>query len=321
MNLWSVFFILSIYFISLYGKKKEKLPERNAFLFQFENQLQTDTIKLRLDSEQIPIDYKTTVVLDVCDDTLCSNLAIELFWDLAGNYLKFDTIKGKPLTKFDNKKFNTKDYEQLNRILKDRNSILSVLDKSELTDKNTKLQATTVDAVTSATPASLKKAVVEGAVYSSYTLWYAVNGMIRAKIREHTRSVFSYKIFTQMLQSQEYENQLFALQQLKNDEFNQYANILFDAMEDSSPLVRAYILGKLSLPFAEQDKNVYLTTLLPKLDTYSRSIFIAKITTEKEAASVFIPLLKSRLDELDSAQKESLLTAWKKFGIAAYPEY
>lgn len=312
-------------FFGIWALFPEVIPEdkkdcREAFLFQFDDQTQLDTIRLCLDSARIPADYQTVVNMAVCDDSLCARVILKLKWDLAGNYSGFDTLPGNPLTKFDHKKFTVEDYKKLDQILKDKNSMLRILEKNELIDKSIKLKATTVDAVTGATPATVKKAVVDGAVYTSYALWHLANGALSDSIRAYTRSIYSDRIMAEMLRSTNYETQLFALRQMPENDYNRCSDLLFQVIQKSSPLVRAYIINKFSLPFADQSKNVQLTSLFSKLDSYSRSIFISRITSEKAIAMVFLPLLKPQLSHFSKAEKKKLLSVWQKFEIPGYPE-
>lgn len=299
---------------------EDKKNCREAFVFQFDDHTQLDTIRLCVDSAQVPDGYQTVVNMAVCDDSLCAKVVLKLKWDLAGNYSGFDTLPGIPLTKFDHKKFSGEDYKKLDRILKDKNSMLRILEKDELIDKSIKLKATTVDAVTGATPATVKNAVVEGAVYTSYSLWHLVNGALADSMRAYTRSVYSDGMAVKMLNSTNYETQLFALRQMSEDDYNRYRDLLLQVMQKSSPIIRAYIIGKLSLPFQNQDENERFAGVFPKLDAYSKSIFINRITSEKQAAMVFLPLLKPWMNGLSKAQREQVLSGWKKFEIPGYSE-
>lgn len=144
--------------------------------------------------DNVPENFEASLNIPVCDDKLCAPVFLKFKWDLAGNYLGFDTISGHPLTKFDHKRFSGDDYQKLDQILKDKNSILQSLSKNDLVDKSIRVKAATVDAVTGATPATIRNAVVEGAVYSSYTLWHLANGPISDSLRVFTLKNYSEQI-------------------------------------------------------------------------------------------------------------------------------
>lgn len=250
----------------------------------------TNTI-IQLNEQLLPARYEANLNMPVCDDNLCANVVVKMYWDLAGNYSSFDTISGKPLTKFDHRPFTTADYQKLDEILRDKSSILRVLEKDELTDKSVKLKSSTVDAVTGATPASVKDQVVEGAVYSAFTLWHFVNGAVKDSIKQYTRSIFSDKLAEQMLLSTNYETQIFALKQLHNSFYETNTTLILDVLTKSSPLVRAYIINKTPLPLSNMEKNSAFASLYNSLDSYSKSIFRERINSTKSLAAIFIPLI------------------------------
>lgn len=283
--------------------------------FQVEN-----VIKICNNPNLIPFQYFSVVNMPVCDDTLCANVEMKIFWDLAGNYAGFDTIAGKPLTKFDHKKFISADYLKLDEILKNRNSTLRILNKEDLVDKSVKVKATTVDAVTGATPATIKKATVEGAVYTSFTLWHFVNGAIRNRMALFTQSIYSEPVAIQMLKSGNHETQLFALRNMSDKDYEIHADLLFEVIGQSAPLIKAYIITKSPLPFSEFEKNRQFAALFPKFDDYSKSIFLNRVTTEKEVALIFLPMLLSMSGNLNTKQQELIAVACKKFEISEYQD-
>lgn len=289
-----------------------------AFIYKSDDFTITNTIKICNNIDQIPIGYKAEIDMPVCDDTLCANVSIIFYWDLAGNYKEFDTIPGKPLTKFDHKKFQPSDYLKLDQILKDRNSMLRILEKKDLVDKTVKVKSTMVDAVTGATPQTIKNAVVEGAVYSSYTLWHFVNGPIKDSIAAFTLSIYSEPVARQMLTSDNYETQFFALKKWTNTDYELHSDLLFQIILKSVPLIRAYGISKSPLPFSTNEKNRKFIALFPILDAYSKSIFLNRITAERNLAIVYLPLMVPLLMDFDKKQLEQVKVAFQKFQIPGF---
>lgn len=293
---------------------------RTAFNFNSEEFAVSNTIKICNNASQIPFGYEADINMPVCDDTLCANVVLKLYWDLAGNYRHFDTIPGKPLTKFDHKKFASADYLKLDQILKNRNSILRIVKKEELVDKTVKIKATTVDAVTGATPQTIKKAVVDGAVYSSFTLWHFINGSIKNSFIAFTESIYSELIARQMLLSDNYETQLFALRKWTESDYEVHSDLLFQIIRQSAPLIKAFAINKAPLPFEQKEKNQQFVALFPALDDYSKSIFLNRITADKNLATVFLPLLISGSMDFNQKQQEQIAGAVQKFGIPGLEE-
>lgn len=293
---------------------------RKAFMFKSDDYAVPNAIRICSNTAQSPVGYETDLNMQVCDDTLCANVYLKIFWDLAGNYTRFDTISGKALTKFDHKPFTDADYKKLDQILKNPNSMLRILEKNDLIDKSIKLRATTVDAVTGATPATIKNAVVEGAVYSSYALWHFVNGSAKDSIRAFTLRIYSEKMGNRMLESNNFETQLFALRQMEVNEIEGRAKLLFRVIQKSSPLIRAYVINIAPLPFLDQEANSQFVSLFPELDGYSKSIFLARIISEKRIAETFIPLMLLQAKKLDERQLEKLKSASERYKIDGFNE-
>jgi hypothetical protein len=306
--------IVFLAFLLLFVEPGNKLKCKKAFSYKTDDYAVAHIVNIcQIDS--IPEYYEATLNIPVCDDKLCAPVFVKIKWDLAGNYLAFDTIAGKPLTKFDHKRFSDNDYRKLDQILKDKNSILQSLSKTDLIDKSVQVKATTVDAVTGATPATIKQAVVEGAVYSSFTLWHFVNGTIGDSLRTSTLKNYSPGIAFKLLDSKNFETQLFALKQFKQHELSANFERLLPLVEKSSPLVRAYFINKLPLPFPEKQKNRNLLESYKRHDAYSKSIFIDRIISDKEIAAVFAPLILDDMSAFDEKQQQKLISGVQKLGI------
>lgn len=286
-----------------------------AFNFKTDEFSESNSIKICTNTSQIPFGYEASIDMPVCDDTLCANVVLMFYWDLAGNYRHFDTIPGKPLTKFDHKKFISADYLKLDQILKNRNSILRNLKKEELVDKTVKIKAATVDAVTGATPQTIKKSVVDGAVYSSFTLWHFVNGPIKDSMAAFTQSIYSEPIARQLLLSDNYETQLFALKKWTEKDYEIHSDLLFQVIRQGVPLIRAYAINKAPLPFPQVEKNCQFVALFPSLDEYSKSIFLNRITSEEKPAKIILPLLIKEFKDFNGKQFKQIEDSYQKFEI------
>ncbi|MBK6282480.1 MAG: hypothetical protein IPF54_07245 [Draconibacterium sp.] len=197
--------------------------------------------------------------------------------------------------------------------------MLRILNKEELVDKSVKVKSNVVDAVTGATPKTIKNSVVEGAVYSSYTLWHFVNGTIKNQMTQFTQNIYSESIARQLLQSANYETQLFALKKMSEKDFEIYSELLFEVIEKSVPLIKAYIIVKAPLPFSSFELNKQFAAL-SGLDDYSKSIFLNQITNEEKAAKVFLPLVFTMFEDLNKKQQELIAGAYQKFEIPGFKE-
>ena len=143
-----------------------------------------------------------------------------------------------------------------------------------LINKNNTKKASSVDAVTGATQESIRNSVVEGAAYSSFVLWQFVYGQVKDSIRTYTRSIYSENIAKQLLNSNNYETQMFALKQMTNDDYEAFLPLLFQMIKRSVPFVRSYIISHLPLSLLDNEQKRNLISLFPELDINSKTIFI-----------------------------------------------
>ena len=143
-----------------------------------------------LDKNGFPVGYSLSFETHVCNDNQCLPVEVTMMWDALGYYTRLTYPTAKPLTKKEHVPFTAADYAKLDRILKDRGSILkawtlSFLDKPlEPVDMVAGLNG--VDAMTAPTPTTVKDSVIEDAAYTSWALWHWANGEIVAKLRAIT---------------------------------------------------------------------------------------------------------------------------------------
>jgi hypothetical protein len=137
---------------------------------------------------------------DVCVSGKCKMIRLWLFWDGAGNYLGFQVPRNEPLTKSDHTIFEQKDYIKLDKILKDRSSILKNLRQEALVIIPDSIKNPyELDGYTAATQPALAEVVVKDAVYTCHTIWHTVYGPTQKEIfrllDERTNAAFLTQMF------------------------------------------------------------------------------------------------------------------------------
>lgn len=128
-------------------------------------------IYLTADTLQNPLFYYSDIFSQVCTDNVCKPAHLRLFWDVCGNFLGFKIPEDAPLTKMNHNNFTNYDYYTLYIILNNPKAEIGKMSKSDLINYNA---VDDVDAITGATSAGAEHWVVEGAAYSTHTLWYMV---------------------------------------------------------------------------------------------------------------------------------------------------
>lgn len=134
-------------------------------------------IKLVFNKDDNPRFYYTKLVTPVCETGVCKLVAIKVYWDLTGGYLRYELPPDKILTKIDHQPFDEKDYEKLDKILLDSYWPLAEYEIDELIIDSTKtLIDIEIDAYSGATAKFVSKDDnIEGALYTIYTLWKFVH--------------------------------------------------------------------------------------------------------------------------------------------------
>ena len=176
-----------------------------------ENDSTVYDVNLTFDETGFPLYYFRNVFTPVCYTEVCKPVYIDMYWDLLGNYLGFEVPAHEPLTKTDHKEFEEEDYQKLHNILANTQSLLQDFTIYELVDTRTYNLSDSVDAVTGATPKTIKNEVIGGAVYTCYTLWHIVNGPVMEELQKITESHSSNDLMKNFLRSENHHYQYWAL--------------------------------------------------------------------------------------------------------------
>ena len=250
--------------------------EEDGFIFPVAIDLVSDNKR--------PLYYQSEIQTTVCDDEICEILYIQMFWDLVGKYIGFDTLPGHQLTKFDHKPFLENDYQKLHALLLNESSILKFKTKSELIDKDRVKASDVVDGTTGATSLEIKEEVVEGALYSSYTLWHlAYNGKVENLVKARSKLHLENGLLQTFLTSGRENYRLFAFQSFSENDYHTYTKYWLDALKNDIPLTRKLIIRNIpeSLwkSFKVQEK---ICSIFSDFDVNTRTYLLNKIEDLEE---------------------------------------
>lgn len=287
---------------------------RHVFDFQMKDTAFFSSVKLEYEIDGLPQKYTTIISIPVCDDGLCQTLELKVYWNLIGNYVNYDTVTGSPLTKHDHLPFSVADYEKLHQILADQNSVLERKTLDELFDRDSVRPSNTVDATTGATAQAIKHAIVEGALYSSYTLWHLVNGSIKTKIQEHTKAIYSPELAERLLKSNDYQENLFALKQFEDEDFEIYFDQALNLIVTSNPLLEMYILKK--IPDAMWSKPTFQNQLIsafPEMTPNGSGILFSNLYALNAIETSSLIFLSDHIHDMSINQLKVFLKMIVKF--------
>ena len=192
------------------NKKAEKIREFRIV----ENDTLSYTLNLKLDDSGRPQYFFRNIFTPVCYTNECKPVYINFYWDLLGNYERYDLPEGKVLTKIDHDEFKSEDYEKLQDILSKQNSIFADLEMEDLITKGTDDLSDSVDAKTGATLKTIKNEVIDGAVYTCFTLWKIAYGKAVPEMLKITESYKNDQLLHFFLADKNYHYQYWAMEKV-----------------------------------------------------------------------------------------------------------
>lgn len=215
-----------------------------AFVADINDSIKAE-VNLRYDEQGQPDAYYSHINTPVCEDGLCKLMVIDVYWDLLGNFLRYEFPPGEALTKLDHLEFSREDHEQLYKILSDKGSILRDYPAEDLIDKRSKPASDKADAISAATRVDVKDAVVSGAVYTTYVLWHIVNGPIAFRIIDHSKPFLTKERVQNMFYSPNFYYQYFALNSISREDSVKYLNEIIHLVKNGTSYIPYFAIEKI----------------------------------------------------------------------------
>jgi hypothetical protein len=176
-----------------------------------------DTLFQVVSQEGFPIYYYKNIRTGICFDNQCRPLDMMLYWNPTGRYLGFGLPEGEFLSKYDHAPFTEAEYDRLNTLLADSLLPLGTVSFEELIGISDQTNAL-ADGVSGATSAQVSEYVVEGAAYTTHTLWNIVYGSTQDEIVELTDQVLSSEFLYRILKKGSLSDQFWALSRVEDVE-------------------------------------------------------------------------------------------------------
>lgn len=241
--------------------------------------------------EGFPSGYSMELINEVCLDGVCKLVEVTMYWDALGFYQSLEYPEGKPLTKVEHEPFVPADYEKLDSILKDRESILDDHElgflASEKDDKSPEGEDDDeyqeVDGVSKATPSAVKEAVVKDAAWTTWVLWKYANTELVPIMQRMTKSQFSPDFLMHLLDSKDWRRVAFVINHLLRQKpvapqyLDEIAALMPLAGIDHIELAIEYLRK------ASPDKNTCYRKLigtLPELNGYNAALVIELLESD-----------------------------------------
>lgn len=203
------------------GKENWKYTQRptiipgdiETHIVSYQDTLSNDSLFLVKTEDSIPVHYFRKIATEVCFDNQCRLLDIILFWNITGRYLGFELPDGEFLSKYEHEPFVASEYERLNELLADPMLPLGDISFEKLIEIPDTV-AHLVDGISGATSQNVSKIVVQGAAYTTYTLWNIVYGPTRDIVSQLTEMQLTQDLAILILKSPEPSDKHWALNRL-----------------------------------------------------------------------------------------------------------
>lgn len=194
------------------GKVEKIIP----VIAEINDTIPNDTLHVYYTADNIPVKYSRKIITGVCIKGECRMVDIELFWNITGRYLGFRLPPGEFLSKTEHVKFEPKEYDRLHVLLNDHQSALANYRLDELVpEKDTAKQK--VDALSTATIAAVLDYIVEGAVYTTYTLWHIIYGPTKREIERLTSEKMDSRLALKIFESDNIRDKVWCLNHISAD--------------------------------------------------------------------------------------------------------
>ncbi|MBK1875328.1 hypothetical protein [Pelagicoccus mobilis] len=180
---------------------------------------ETQTLVQRFTKNKKAKDYYLDAESVFCADGECSIVNVRIFWDSLGYYDRFELEPGVELEKAEGAPFTAEDYQRLHEILGERDSVLKDVKREDIKNHEAEL-IEDPHATSGATPEMFEGAAVEGAAWTSYTLWHWANGELSKRARALTTSLSDRDDLHAYLKSGDVRAKSFALEEMRTRNIN-----------------------------------------------------------------------------------------------------
>lgn len=267
------------------------------------------TVVQAQDANGFPLEYSTHIVTEVCTDKKCKLVEVTMYWNALGFFKRIECDPDKPLTKKEHTPFTPEDYEKLERILGDPNSILGQQSLAFLAKPPDDLNPD-IDGWSGATPVTVQQSVVKDAAYTTWVMWLWANGDIVPRLREITMRSCTPAFLSHLLKSDDSRDVDFALKYIRQHHAadSQFAEPVFHVLETGGRDQIAQSLAYLDKAVKDRAKlhARLIDACLRMKATYSPMI-LAYFSSQRELPETTLEKLSCVLDRLPYFQVHLIL--------------
>ena len=228
-----------------------------------------------LDDQGIPDFYVAHVKTPVCEESQCYDIEVLLQFDLTGQFLGLDTLAGKGLTKLDHIPFTDGDYRQLQHLLMDERSPLG---RYEMEALITDTRNSELDGFTGATILEIRDIVVDGGVYSCFTLWNLVHRNLKFITQERTKVLFDEGLIRKMVSYKEERYHYFIINNLASEQWLLYEEVLLPLLTFDQGYFLKNAFEKMPVEFLQNEVvQIFFAKRFATLNYFAQVAFLKRL--------------------------------------------
>ncbi len=221
--------------------------------------LTTDSVQLQVymcrDSNGVLDGYTSHILTPVCEGDQCHDAEADFYWDILGKFSHYKWDRKQPLTKQDHVAFSQEDHIKLHSILHTPSPSFIHLRRDELITPKVNKSGADIDGLTGATVQAVSRDMVQGAVYTCYTLWHIANGGLVFKIQEHTKENLTDCLLLKLLDTPSPEAHYFLIQNIESSKMACYIDDLLTLAGQYDPYFSSQLVSRLS-PFMLEGPHI-----------------------------------------------------------------
>lgn len=279
-------------------------------VIDFRDTIPNDTLFEHVNVNHEPIYFSRKIQTGVCIKGECRLVSINLFWTITGKYMGFELSRGEYLSRTEHSPFFPNDYNRLHVLMNNALSPLAQYSIEELVPNETDSTKNKVDAVSSATIAAVLDHIVEGAVYTTYTLWHIVYGQTKREIEKLTSENLNKQMVMRLLNSEEIDNQVWALNHI-SDQIEMDAEIVNKIMDyisgDDIYLVERSLNALKKEVLAEETIQIQLASVFHSSNFLQQRLILDKLKEAPLIHPSLIHQLSNKLGTVNGTLVKSML--------------
>jgi len=285
-------------------------------VIDFKDTISNDTLLVYSDINNCPVKYSRKITVDVCVDSECRMVNINLFWNVTGRYLGFELPAGEFLSKTEHDPFNKVEYDRLHSLLADPLSALANYSLNELVPE-TDSSRLYIDAVSSATISAVLDYIVEGAVYTTYTLWHIVYGSTKREIEKLTTTKLNSELVLKILESNNNDDKIWVLNHISNSVkiTPELQNKLMEIISGSDIYLAERSLNALKPDALTDSVQFELINIFNNTEFLLKRLIIGKLKQAPELSDEVATIISSQIKTMNGALVKNTLELFKLHNV------